>query len=102
MTESTPAMPMVASPYEVLGGAAGVQRLAHRFYELMDELPEACTVRKMHPESLHGSEENLFEFLSGWFGGPSLYIEKKDTHACACATTLMPWVPWSVTSGCCA
>lgn len=77
MTESNPAMPMVASPYEVLGGAAGVQRLAHRFYELMDELPEACTVRKMHPESLQGSEEDRFEFLSGWFGGPSLYIEKK-------------------------
>ena len=77
MTESTPVIPAVATPYEGLGGAAGVQQLSHRFYELMDELPEAYTVRKMHPESLQGSEENLFEFLSGWFGGPSLYIAKK-------------------------
>jgi hemoglobin len=77
MTESTPVTPAAATPYEGLGGAAGVQQLAHRFYELMDELPEAYTVRKMHPESLKGSEENLFEFLSGWFGGPSLYIAKK-------------------------
>lgn len=66
-----------ATPYERLGGAAGIQRLVHRFYGLMDELPEAYTVRRMHPEDLKGSEENLFDFLSGWFGGPSLFIEKK-------------------------
>lgn len=65
------------TPYEELGGEAGVQRLVHRFYELMDTLPEAYTVRQMHPESLAGSAEMLFEFLSGWFGGPSLYIAKK-------------------------
>lgn len=65
------------TPYEALGGAPGVQRLVHRFYELMDELPEAYAVRQMHPESLKGSAESLFEFLSGWFGGPSLYIAKK-------------------------
>jgi hemoglobin len=76
-TKSPPVTPSAATPYESLGGAARVQQLAHRFYELMDELPEAYTVRKMHPESLQGSEENLFEFLSGWLGGPSLYIAKK-------------------------
>lgn len=65
------------TPYDELGGESGLQRLVHRFYELMDELPEAYTVRQMHPESLQGSEESLFEFLSGWFGGPSLYIAKK-------------------------
>ncbi|NMM14343.1 MAG: group II truncated hemoglobin [Rhodoferax sp.] len=63
--------------YDTLGGEAGVQRLVQRFYALMDELPEAYTVRQMHPESLNGSAQSLFEFLSGWFGGPSLYIEKK-------------------------
>lgn len=65
------------TPYEALGGEAGVQRLVRRFYELMDELPEAYTVRQMHPESLAGSAQSLFEFLSGWFGGPPLYMEKK-------------------------
>ena len=66
-----------ATPYETLGGATGLQRLVHRFYELMDELPEAYRVRLMHPDNLADSEEKLFEFLSGWFGGPSLYIAKK-------------------------
>ncbi len=65
------------TPYDALGGEAGIQRLVHRFYELMDELPEAYTVRQMHPESLQGSAQSLFEFLSGWFGGPALYVAKK-------------------------
>jgi hemoglobin len=43
----------------------------------MDTLPEAYAVRQMHPESLAGSAQSLFEFLSGWFGGPSLYIARK-------------------------
>jgi hemoglobin len=66
-----------ATPYEALGGEAGIKRLVHRFYELMDELPEAYGVRQMHPASLEGSGQSLFEFLSGWFGGPQLYMEKK-------------------------
>ncbi len=63
--------------YEALGGADGIHRLVDRFYELMDELPEAYAARRIHPESLAGANESLFEYLSGWFGGPNLYIEKK-------------------------
>ena len=65
------------SVYERLGGAPALHRLVNRFYELMDELPEAYTVRKMHPDSLAGSADSLFEFLSGWFGGPPLYSNRK-------------------------
>lgn len=64
------------TPYARLGGEARVRQLVHRFYMLMDELPEAYTVRQMHAESLAGIETSLFEFLSGWFGGPALYIAK--------------------------
>lgn len=67
--------------YEVLNGEAGVRALVARFYALMDELPEAYAVRRIHPPSLEVSEQNLFEFLSGWFGGPPLYIEKKGHPA---------------------
>lgn len=65
------------TPYEALGGSDGIHRLVNRFYELMDELPETYGVRQLHPESLAGSAESLFEFLSGWFGGPGLYVAKK-------------------------
>ena len=54
-----------------------MRRLVHRFYQLMDELPEAYEVRKLHPESLDNSEQNLFEYLSGRFGGPTMYTDKK-------------------------
>lgn len=72
MTDTT-----TATVYDALGGADGIHRLVDRFYDLMDELPEAWDARRIHPESLAGARESLFEFLSGWFGGPNLYIEKK-------------------------
>ena len=68
---------LATTPYEALGGEVGIRSLVRRFYELMDQLPEAFAVRQMHPESLAGSAQSLFEFLSGWFGGPPLYAEKK-------------------------
>lgn len=62
--------------YQRIGGEAGVRRLVKRFYELMDALPEAHRIRKMHHISLKNSEDKLFMFLSGWMGGPQLYVEK--------------------------
>ena len=65
-----------ATLYDLFGGEDGVRRLVHRFYELMDTLPEAKACRDIHPPRLDGSEQKLFEYLSGWLGGPQLYIEK--------------------------
>jgi hemoglobin len=59
-----------------MGGEAAVRRLVHRFYALMDELPETYGIRHLHPADLSGSERKLFEFLSGWLGGPPLYASK--------------------------
>lgn len=64
------------SPYNTLGGEAAVRRLVDRFYDLMDEQADAKTIRDMHPQSLDGSRQKLFEFLSGFLGGPPIYIEK--------------------------
>ena len=65
------------SLYARLGGAPAIHALVDRFYALMNELPDAYTVRKLHPESLAGSADSLFKFLSGWFGGPPLYISER-------------------------
>ena len=62
--------------YEQMGGEQAIKNLVHAFYLHMDTLPEAREIRQMHPDSLKGSEEKLFEFLSGWTGGPQLFIEK--------------------------
>ena len=62
--------------YEQIGGEQAVRKLVDRFYDLMDTLPEAKGIRDLHPESLDGSREKLFLFLSGWMGGPPLYVAR--------------------------
>jgi hemoglobin len=63
----------IRTHYDMLGGEAGVLRLVTRFYDLMDTLPEAWELRKIHQQDLQGARDKLFKFLSGWLGGPGLY-----------------------------
>jgi hemoglobin len=62
--------------YSKLGGEQGVRALVDRFYDLMAELPAAQEILDLHPKDLTSSRNKLFMFLSGFLGGPSLYIEK--------------------------
>ncbi len=62
--------------YEALGGEEVLRQLTKKFYEIMDTMPEAKGIRDMHPANLRGSEEKLFMFLSGWLGGPALFVER--------------------------
>ena len=64
------------SPYDLLGGEVVIQKLTSRFYELMDSLPEAAACRAIHPADLGPARQKLFEFLSGWLGGPPLFTDK--------------------------
>ena len=63
------------SLYEMIGGEAGLRSLVNRFYDVMDSSLEAKKIRALHPQSLDQSREKLFMFLSGWSGGPALYIQ---------------------------
>jgi hemoglobin len=65
------------TPYELLGGDAGIRRLVDRFYDLMDRAPEAATIRALHAESLKASRDKLYLYLSYWTGGPQTYIEQR-------------------------
>ena len=62
--------------YQRIGGEEKVRALVLRFYQLMDELPEAYGIRKLHAEDLQGATDKLFKFLSGWMGGPQLYVDQ--------------------------
>lgn len=62
--------------YEMLGGEEPLRKLVQRFYQVMDTLPEAQGIRAMHPQNLQSSEDKLFMFMSGWLGGPNLFVEK--------------------------
>jgi len=62
--------------YLLLGGETTVARLCDRFYELMEQAPQFATIRALHPDDLQSSRDKLFMFLSGWLGGPDLYVQQ--------------------------
>lgn len=62
--------------YEAIGGDTTVRALTRRFYELMDTLPEAAHCRAIHPADLSGSEAKFYDYLTGYLGGPPVYVEK--------------------------
>ena len=64
------------SPYQLMGGESAIRSLVDRFYFYMDILPEAAPIRAMHSQSLASAKSKLFKYLSGWLGGPNLYIEE--------------------------
>ncbi len=66
----------LSEAYNLMGGEIVLRRLVECFYDLMDEDPDYFGIRKLHPQELSSSREKLFMFLSGWTGGPSLYVEK--------------------------
>ena len=66
----------LSEAYTLMGGEVVLRRLVECFYDLMDEDPDYFGIRKLHPQELNSSRQKLFMFLSGWTGGPSLYVEK--------------------------
>ncbi|MBC7756148.1 MAG: group II truncated hemoglobin [Bdellovibrio sp.] len=66
--------------FQLLGGENGgtekIRDLVETFYDIMDADPKAAPIRALHPADLTSSREKLFMFLTGWTGGPQLYIER--------------------------
>ena len=77
MTAPTPHPSPDPTPYEQMGGEAGIRALVDRFYDLMDSAPEAATVRALHATSLRASRDKLHLYLSMWTGGPQTYVEQR-------------------------
>ena len=64
------------SLFELIGGAERIREMVDRFYDLMDLEPAFAELRALHPPTLDASRDKLAWFLSGWSGGPDLYIER--------------------------
>jgi len=77
---SQPSALTTQSLYDLLGGEPEathkIREIVEAFYDVMDSDEKAKTIRLMHPEDLTSSREKLFMFLTGWTGGPQLYIER--------------------------
>ncbi|MCB5184096.1 group II truncated hemoglobin [Methylobacillus gramineus] len=65
-----------ATFFDLLGGVERIRELVERFYDVMDTDTRAAALRALHPEDLTSAREKLFMFLTGWTGGPQLYIER--------------------------
>ncbi|MHC5113244.1 MAG: group II truncated hemoglobin [Planctomycetota bacterium] len=64
------------TPYEAIGGDERVRALVDRFYDHMDADERFATIRALHQPDLTHARQKLHEFLSGWLGGPELYVSK--------------------------
>ena len=64
------------TPYQRLGGENILRQLVLKFYDNMNEMPEVRSIRKMHGADLGGAADKLFKFMSGWLGGPDLFIQE--------------------------
>lgn len=75
--------------YDRLGGEAGVMALVQAFYDAVEREPALEPLHHLHLRG-HGvahARQEQFDFLSGFFGGPRLYVERhgharlKEIHA---------------------
>lgn len=65
--------------YDEIGGDPAVRRLANSFYDAVEQ--DSPRPRAMLPRSTEVSRQKLYEFLSGWMGGPPLYWERRGHPA---------------------
>jgi hemoglobin len=65
------------SAFDVLGGADAINRIVDSFYQRIDSLPEAATVRAMYPPDLTESRRVLKSYLTEWLGGPAAYSTER-------------------------
>ena len=78
------------TPFQILG-EQGIRDLVNAFYDIMDTLPEASDIRKMHARNLGPMKDKLSDYLIGWMGGPPLYHQK---HGTVCMTE--PHEPFAI------
>ena len=68
----------VSTLYERLGGEAAVGKLVDAFYDIVEKENEGRALLLLHLRG-HGvahSRIEQFNFLSGFLGGPKLYVER--------------------------
>jgi hemoglobin len=67
-----------SSLYDLVGGEAGVLNLVKVFYDIVETEPFGHKLFLLHlrGNGLAHSRVEQFNFLSGFLGGPKLYVEK--------------------------
>ncbi|WP_231634641.1 group II truncated hemoglobin [Novosphingobium sp. KN65.2] len=66
-----------ASLFQRIGGGDTIDRLVDGFYDRMERIEEARTIRAMHREDLEPSRSILKRYLTEWLGGPQAYSSER-------------------------
>lgn len=71
-------MDATTSFYDLIGGEDGVRRLVETFYDIVEQEPEGKALNVLHLRGMGVAHSRIeqFHFLSGFLGGPRLYVEK--------------------------
>jgi hemoglobin len=75
---NSPAADPGSSLYDLVGAERGLRNLVETFYDIVEFEPEGHVLLILHMRG-HGvahSRIEQFDFLSGFFGGPRLYVER--------------------------
>jgi hemoglobin len=62
--------------FEALGGESALRALVNAFYWRMLDAPEYRYLRELHPTDISNAQERLFKYLTGWTGGPPLFVQE--------------------------
>lgn len=62
--------------YDQIGGEAGVKRLADAYLEELQNSPNARDLCALHTKDFEHYRERIYEYFSGFLGGPALYTQK--------------------------
>ena len=62
----------------MMGGAAAVRELVKHFYDIVETDPDGAPVHRLHLQGMgiNHLRQTQFEYLSGFLGGPKLYVER--------------------------
>ena len=89
------------SHYDLLGGEVGVLQLVNRFYDLMDELPEAYELRKFTHKIPANLAQNYLSFYQAGWAVRAYMKQNTVTHVYANATFHFKLIVKCVTNGLC-
>tara|TARA_R110002096_G_scaffold407532_1_gene606112 strand:- start:191 stop:631 length:441 start_codon:yes stop_codon:yes gene_type:complete len=66
----------VNSLFHQIGGMSEIKSLVNEFYDVMDSDPYTKELRDAHAKILNSARNNLYRFLTHWFGGPKIFNDK--------------------------
>ncbi len=64
------------SLFDEVGGESALRRLVSAYLAALETRPDARALRALYPKSLAVYSERMTEYLTGWLGGPPVYLQK--------------------------